>query len=70
MTVCISTVTQVLSGQQLPKVNQKEGSIIDPLVRVEVYGVPQDMAKEETSHIQNNGEGLCNRVDLGLISLI
>uniref|UniRef100_A0A8C5BWM8 Phosphoinositide phospholipase C n=1 Tax=Gadus morhua TaxID=8049 RepID=A0A8C5BWM8_GADMO len=46
---------QILSGQQLPKVNQKEGSIIDPLVRVEVYGVPQDLAKEETSHIQNNG---------------
>uniref|UniRef100_A0A3Q2W5U8 Phosphoinositide phospholipase C n=1 Tax=Haplochromis burtoni TaxID=8153 RepID=A0A3Q2W5U8_HAPBU len=29
-------------GQQLPKVNQKEGSIVDPLVRVEIYGVPQD----------------------------
>ncbi|CAL8240638.1 unnamed protein product [Merluccius merluccius] len=46
---------QVISGQQLPKVNQKEGSIVDPLVRVEIYGVPQDLAKEETSHIQNNG---------------
>ncbi|XP_061548740.1 1-phosphatidylinositol 4,5-bisphosphate phosphodiesterase delta-4 [Phycodurus eques] len=46
---------QVISGQQLPKVNQKEGSIVDPLVRVEVYGVPQDQTKEETSHIHNNG---------------
>ncbi|XP_054643377.1 1-phosphatidylinositol 4,5-bisphosphate phosphodiesterase delta-4-like [Dunckerocampus dactyliophorus] len=46
---------QVISGQQLPKVNQKEGSIVDPLVRVEVYGVPQDQAKDETSHINNNG---------------
>ncbi|XP_042345978.1 1-phosphatidylinositol 4,5-bisphosphate phosphodiesterase delta-4-like isoform X1 [Plectropomus leopardus] len=46
---------QVISGQQLPKVNQKEGSIVDPLVRVEIYGVPQDHAKEETSHINNNG---------------
>ncbi|XP_037646762.1 1-phosphatidylinositol 4,5-bisphosphate phosphodiesterase delta-4-like isoform X2 [Sebastes umbrosus] len=46
---------QVISGQQLPKVNQKEGSIVDPLVRVEIYGVPQDQAKEETSHINNNG---------------
>ncbi|XP_038575977.1 1-phosphatidylinositol 4,5-bisphosphate phosphodiesterase delta-4-like isoform X2 [Micropterus salmoides] len=46
---------QVISGQQLPKVNQKEGSIVDPLVRVEVYGVPQDQVKEETSHINNNG---------------
>ncbi|XP_033474146.1 1-phosphatidylinositol 4,5-bisphosphate phosphodiesterase delta-4 isoform X1 [Epinephelus lanceolatus] len=48
-------VYQVISGQQLPKVNQKEGSIVDPLVRVEIYGVPQDHAKEETSHINNNG---------------
>ncbi|KAG7240526.1 hypothetical protein INR49_026810 [Caranx melampygus] len=46
---------KVISGQQLPKVNQKEGSIVDPLVRVEIYGVPQDQAKEETSHINNNG---------------
>ncbi|MEQ2295530.1 1-phosphatidylinositol 4,5-bisphosphate phosphodiesterase delta-4 [Ameca splendens] len=46
---------QVISAQQLPKVNQKEGSIVDPLVRVEIYGVPQDQAKEETSHINNNG---------------
>ncbi|KAG7263448.1 hypothetical protein CRUP_005315, partial [Coryphaenoides rupestris] len=45
----------VISGQQLPKVKQKDGSIVDPLVRVEVYGVPRDTAKEETSHIQNNG---------------
>uniref|UniRef100_A0A668AS48 Phosphoinositide phospholipase C n=2 Tax=Myripristis murdjan TaxID=586833 RepID=A0A668AS48_9TELE len=46
---------QVISGQQLPKVNQKEGSIVDPLVRVEVYGVPQDQAKAETNYIHNNG---------------
>lgn len=46
---------QVISGQQLPKVNQKEGSIVDPLVRVELYGVPKDQNREETSHIQNNG---------------
>ncbi|XP_041663577.1 1-phosphatidylinositol 4,5-bisphosphate phosphodiesterase delta-4 [Cheilinus undulatus] len=46
---------QVISAQQLPKVNQKEGSIVDPLVRVEIYGVPQDQAKEETTHINNNG---------------
>lgn len=46
---------QVISGQQLPKVNQKEGSIVDPLVRVEVYGVPRDQAREETKYINNNG---------------
>uniref|UniRef100_A0A8C2XEV7 Phosphoinositide phospholipase C n=1 Tax=Cyclopterus lumpus TaxID=8103 RepID=A0A8C2XEV7_CYCLU len=33
---------QVISGQQLPKVNIKEDSIVDPLVRVEIHGVPMD----------------------------
>ncbi|XP_072315914.1 1-phosphatidylinositol 4,5-bisphosphate phosphodiesterase delta-4-like [Eucyclogobius newberryi] len=46
---------QVISGQQFPKVNQKQGSIVDPLVRVEVYGVPKDQGREETSYIVNNG---------------
>uniref|UniRef100_A0A8C6TGP2 Phosphoinositide phospholipase C n=1 Tax=Neogobius melanostomus TaxID=47308 RepID=A0A8C6TGP2_9GOBI len=46
---------QVLSGQQFPKVNQKEGSIVDPLVRVELYGVPKDQSRDETSYINNNG---------------
>lgn len=48
---------QVISGQQLPKVNIKEGSIVDPLVRVEIHGVPMDQAKQETRYIENNGKG-------------
>uniref|UniRef100_A0A8D0H9E1 Phosphoinositide phospholipase C n=1 Tax=Sphenodon punctatus TaxID=8508 RepID=A0A8D0H9E1_SPHPU len=47
---------QVISGQQLPKVvNSKEGSIVDPLVRVEIHGVPADTSKQETKYIDNNG---------------
>ncbi|CAL8308952.1 unnamed protein product [Merluccius merluccius] len=46
---------QVISGQQLPKVNIKEGSIVDPLVRVEIHGVPLDQNKQETRYIENNG---------------
>ncbi|KAJ8247070.1 hypothetical protein GJAV_G00258420 [Gymnothorax javanicus] len=46
---------QVISGQQFPKVSKKEGSIVDPLVRVEVHGVPLDQSKQETRHIDNNG---------------
>ncbi|KAL3999224.1 hypothetical protein ACER0C_006995 [Sarotherodon galilaeus] len=46
---------QVISGQQLPKVNIKEDSIVDPLIRVEVHGVPMDQAKQETRYIENNG---------------
>uniref|UniRef100_A0A674BTH5 Phosphoinositide phospholipase C n=1 Tax=Salmo trutta TaxID=8032 RepID=A0A674BTH5_SALTR len=55
--LCIIQLSVVFCcvGQQLPKVNQKEGSIVDPLVRVEIYGVFQDQAKQETSYIDNNG---------------
>ncbi|XP_032387062.1 1-phosphatidylinositol 4,5-bisphosphate phosphodiesterase delta-1 isoform X2 [Etheostoma spectabile] len=45
----------VISAQQLPKVNQKKSSIVDPLVKVAVYGVPTDNAEKETSHVKNNG---------------
>lgn len=48
-------VDQVISAQQLPKVSEKSSSIVDPLVRVEIHGVPADMSKRETKHIQNNG---------------
>ncbi|NWY31272.1 PLCD4 phosphodiesterase, partial [Pheucticus melanocephalus] len=52
----ITLTIQVISGQQLPKVaNSKEGAIIDPLVRVEIYGVPVDQAHQETKYIENNG---------------
>uniref|UniRef100_A0A8C4FEY2 Phosphoinositide phospholipase C n=1 Tax=Catagonus wagneri TaxID=51154 RepID=A0A8C4FEY2_9CETA len=47
---------QVISGQQLPKVdNSKEGSIVDPLVRVEIFGIRPDTARQETSYVENNG---------------
>ncbi|XP_049912536.1 1-phosphatidylinositol 4,5-bisphosphate phosphodiesterase delta-1a isoform X2 [Epinephelus moara] len=46
----------VISAQQLPKVNKdKHKSIVDPLVRVEIYGVPADNATKETHYIENNG---------------
>lgn len=48
-------VFKVISGQQLPKVNIKEDSIVDPFVRVEIHGVPLDHAKQETRYIENNG---------------
>ncbi|KAG7260245.1 hypothetical protein CRUP_037029 [Coryphaenoides rupestris] len=45
----------VISGQQLPKVKAKMSSIVDPLVRVEVHGVPADVASKETVVVANNG---------------
>ncbi|XP_051567045.1 1-phosphatidylinositol 4,5-bisphosphate phosphodiesterase delta-4 isoform X2 [Myxocyprinus asiaticus] len=50
---------KVISGQQLPKLNKKGWSIVDPLVRVEIYGVPLDQAKQETGYIENNGFNPC-----------
>ncbi|NXL56014.1 PLCD4 phosphodiesterase, partial [Chordeiles acutipennis] len=52
----ITLTIQVISGQQLPKVaNSKDEAIIDPLVRVEIHGVPADQAHQETKYIENNG---------------
>uniref|UniRef100_A0A8C6FQB5 Phosphoinositide phospholipase C n=1 Tax=Moschus moschiferus TaxID=68415 RepID=A0A8C6FQB5_MOSMO len=49
-------IIQVISGQQLPKVdNTKEQSIVDPLVRVEIFGVRPDTTRQETSYVENNG---------------
>ncbi|XP_030866681.1 1-phosphatidylinositol 4,5-bisphosphate phosphodiesterase delta-3 isoform X1 [Gorilla gorilla gorilla] len=47
---------QVLTAQQLPKLNaEKPHSIVDPLVRVEIHGVPADCARQETDYVLNNG---------------
>ncbi|KAG8505028.1 1-phosphatidylinositol 4,5-bisphosphate phosphodiesterase delta-3 [Galemys pyrenaicus] len=47
---------QVLTAQQLPKLNvEKPSSIVDPLVRVEIHGVPGDCARKETFYVLNNG---------------
>ncbi|XP_043911054.1 1-phosphatidylinositol 4,5-bisphosphate phosphodiesterase delta-3 [Protopterus annectens] len=49
-------IIKVITAQQLPKVNKdKNSSIVDPLVRVEIYGVPADTEKKQTTYIQNNG---------------
>lgn len=45
----------IISAQQLPKDKDKHKSIVDPLVRVEIHGVPADNASEETHYIENNG---------------
>ncbi|XP_074823114.1 1-phosphatidylinositol 4,5-bisphosphate phosphodiesterase delta-4 [Natator depressus] len=51
-----SLAIQVISGQQLPKVaSSKASAIVDPLVRVEIHGVPADQARRETQYVDNNG---------------
>lgn len=49
-------IKKVISAQQLPKLNKdKHKSIVDPLVKVELYGIPADNASKETHYIENNG---------------
>ncbi|XP_033914979.3 1-phosphatidylinositol 4,5-bisphosphate phosphodiesterase delta-1 isoform X1 [Acipenser ruthenus] len=46
----------IISGQQLPKENKnKNNSVVDPLVRIEISGVPCDVCSAETEHIEDNG---------------
>uniref|UniRef100_G3T953 Phosphoinositide phospholipase C n=1 Tax=Loxodonta africana TaxID=9785 RepID=G3T953_LOXAF len=68
---------QVISGQQLPKLdNTKEGSIVDPLVKVEIIGVRPDTTRQETSYVENNGfnpywgQTLCFRVLVPELALV
>ncbi|XP_047629473.1 1-phosphatidylinositol 4,5-bisphosphate phosphodiesterase delta-4 isoform X2 [Phacochoerus africanus] len=61
---------QVISGQQLPKVDDsKEGSIVDPLVRVEIFGVRPDTARQETSYVENNAWNRTKNEDLDTLGL-
>ncbi|KAI5617178.1 1-phosphatidylinositol 4,5-bisphosphate phosphodiesterase delta-1 isoform X1 [Silurus asotus] len=51
----------VISAQQLPKLNKdKPKSIVDPFVKVEIFGVPADQASAQTAHITDNGKSSFN----------
>ncbi|XP_018122576.1 1-phosphatidylinositol 4,5-bisphosphate phosphodiesterase delta-1 isoform X1 [Xenopus laevis] len=45
----------VISGQQLPKVNKKPSSIVDPVVTVTILGVERDKGNKHTQVMKNNG---------------
>ena len=53
-------VVQVLSAYQLPKVpgKEKRHNIIDPFVRVEVFGVPADCRHYESVYLKDEGIGI------------
>lgn len=54
-----TTSPQVISGQQLPKVNKSKNSIVDPKVTVEIHGVGRDVASRQTAVVTNNGTCRC-----------
>ncbi|XP_068775542.1 1-phosphatidylinositol 4,5-bisphosphate phosphodiesterase delta-3 [Struthio camelus] len=52
----LALAVRVITAQQLPKLNEeKRSSIVDPLVRVEIHGVPADCSKKQTQYKLNNG---------------
>ena len=49
---------QIISGHQLPKKNRersKTNSILDPYVKVNIFGVHADRQEQKTDFIENNG---------------
>ncbi|XP_008111435.1 1-phosphatidylinositol 4,5-bisphosphate phosphodiesterase delta-3 isoform X1 [Anolis carolinensis] len=52
----VALTIKVITAQQLPKLNkEKNSSIVDPFVRIEIYGVPVDCCKKQTEYQLNNG---------------
>lgn len=55
--MCVYFAPQIISAQQLPKINtDKVSSIVDPQVWVEIHGVAIDNARNKTQRIDNNGK--------------
>ncbi|XP_039360258.1 1-phosphatidylinositol 4,5-bisphosphate phosphodiesterase delta-3 [Mauremys reevesii] len=48
-------LVKVITAQQLPKLNDKKSSIVDPFVRVEIHGVRADCTSQQTEYKLNNG---------------
>uniref|UniRef100_A0A8C2SSR7 Phosphoinositide phospholipase C n=1 Tax=Coturnix japonica TaxID=93934 RepID=A0A8C2SSR7_COTJA len=64
----VSLSIRLISGHQLPPSNLSKSNKADPLVQIEIYGVPEDQAKRKSSVIKSNGEHQdCNYFCLELI---
>ncbi|XP_032076987.1 1-phosphatidylinositol 4,5-bisphosphate phosphodiesterase zeta-1-like [Thamnophis elegans] len=50
----ITLTIKIISGYQLPPSNLSKSNKADPLVKIEIHGVPTDMTKRQTSVIKNN----------------
>ncbi|XP_077196224.1 1-phosphatidylinositol 4,5-bisphosphate phosphodiesterase zeta-1-like [Paroedura picta] len=50
----VTVTIKIISGHQLPPSNLSKSNKADPLVKLEIHGVPEDMAKHQTSVIKNN----------------
>ncbi|NXC66527.1 PLCZ1 phosphodiesterase, partial [Anhinga anhinga] len=50
----MSVSIRLISGHQLPPSNLSKTNKADPLVQIEIYGVPEDQAKKKSSVIKSN----------------
>ncbi|NXI74546.1 PLCZ1 phosphodiesterase, partial [Anseranas semipalmata] len=50
----MSLSIRLISGHQLPPSNLSKTNKADPLVQIEIYGVPEDQAKKKSSVIKSN----------------
>ncbi|OPJ70674.1 1-phosphatidylinositol 4,5-bisphosphate phosphodiesterase zeta-1 [Patagioenas fasciata monilis] len=57
----MSLSIKLISGHQLPPSNLSKTNKADPLVHVEIYGVPEDQTKKKSSVVKSNA--LCPRWD-------
>lgn len=47
---------QIISGQNLPKIESRKKKVIDPYVTIRVLGHSIDRQKFKTKHVDDNGE--------------
>lgn len=50
----VTLTIRIIGGYQLPPSNLSKSNKADPVVVIEIHGVPLDMAKQQTSVIKNN----------------
>ncbi|XP_061438066.1 1-phosphatidylinositol 4,5-bisphosphate phosphodiesterase zeta-1-like [Rhineura floridana] len=50
----ITLTVKIISGCQLPPSNLSKSNKADPVVKIEIHGVPADVSKQQTSVIKNN----------------
>ncbi|XP_010291364.1 PREDICTED: 1-phosphatidylinositol 4,5-bisphosphate phosphodiesterase zeta-1-like [Phaethon lepturus] len=50
----MSLSIRLISGHQLPPSNLSKTNKADPLVQIEIYGVPEDQTKKKSSVIKSN----------------
>ncbi|KAJ7400539.1 hypothetical protein BTVI_104475 [Pitangus sulphuratus] len=51
----MSLSIRLISGHQLPPSRLSKTNKADPLVQIEIYGVPEDQAKKKSSVVKSNG---------------